>query len=471
MISRYLVWMVSGAIMRTVGPRDRDSSTTFSRQRPDQGWYPMEPRGRSKRKLFMLIGLALAAILVVAGTVAFEAQLAGHPQKTGSGVPSGGTPGASTATAAPTVATFGQPGKWDQVGPAFAQRAVIAESSPATMYTCGYQAPAGSAGNTGPVSLAVTHDGGLTWQTLPTPAHGAYCDVRVSTTNPSHVAIQTMAVCGQESCTSNDPPQLNVSLDGGVHWSPASLPAGNGGATQPSTTFAWAGDTLFVFAIGAGAGSHSLAASTNGGAFTWVDQNLTGLPAGATPISGEMRAAGNTLYWTFTAGSCLQSSTSCIVIARTSDGGATWTHVTPAYAGSAYAGLTNIRIVASALGAPLIGFGGTCQCTEPPLLRSTDGGATWHELPRYSTGQRPSEFFTAETPDGTVYATLTTNDSVEGIYVLAPGATTWNHLTYPSGINSWELADASWDANGHPKALWGWAWQNDQSFGLWHYPV
>jgi hypothetical protein len=209
-------------------------------------------------------------------------------------------------------------------------------------------------------------------------------------------------------------------------------------------------------------GGHYLAASTNGHAFTWVDQNLTGMASGASPIVGEIRAIGATLYLTFALSPCGDNAR-CMIVARTSDGGATWTHVTPTYAGTAYQGVGGIRIASGAPGAPLIGSVSMCQCSAPPTLRSTDSGATWHELPAYpSTNLKPREFFSAEAPDGTVYITLSEDfGGPDSVFVLAPGATTWQKIVYSGGLTDFQLQSLAWDAQGHPLALWGWNYAND----------
>jgi len=431
------------------------------------------PRSPTRGRTVALVGLALAAVLVVAATLAIEAQLAGGRRPTrgtstsladsGTGTPGAGTP---VVSATATTASSMQPKRWAQMGPAYAQRAAFAESAPTRMYACGFQ---GANTQTGPISLLASRDSGSTWQTLSTPAKGTYCDVRASTTTPQNVALFASALCDQESCTSTDPNQLYHSTDGGTHWSVAQLPATSGTPATPTYTFAWAGATLFVEAVTAGqSGSHYLAASTNGGAFAWVDQNITGLPAGMTPIAGELRAIGNTVYVTFSGGGCANPQAGCIAIARTTNGGATWTHVAPTYVGHAYTSVGGIRLVAGAPGAPLIGAASSCQCTAAPLLRSTDSGATWTELPGFSSGYHAREFWTVETPDGTVYATLE-QDHFEsiGIYVLAPGASAWRLVAYPAGGQSWALEAATWDASGHPAGLWGWSWSNSEVDGLW----
>jgi hypothetical protein len=450
MFFRLLASLLCSALVRTVAPYDRQS-----RSHADS---PSGPKGPGRGKLAALSVLGLAAVLAIAGTIAIEAQLVNQPQ--------GSKLRSATATLAPTRIPASK--DWVQVGPAFAQRAAIAESQSSRIYACGYQAPAGGNGQTGPVSLAVSNDYGTTWQTLTTPAQGVFCAVRVSTTNPQRVALYTSAICGQDSCTSTDPARLNVSLDGGAHWTTLALPEKNGKPADPSSTFAWAGDTLFVMAAGAGFdGGHYLAASTNGRAFTWVDQNITGTSSGASPIAGEIHAIGATLYLTFALSSC-GGSPGCLTVARTSDGGATWTHVTPTYAGTSYTDVGAIRIVTGAPGAPLIGSPGMCQCSSPPILRSTDGGATWHDLPGYpSTNLKPQEFFYAEATDGTVYVTLYEDLSgPENIFALAPGATTWQKIIYSGGLTDFQLQSVSWDAKGHPLALWGWNYANDQQSGL-----
>jgi hypothetical protein len=451
---------------------DRGGDARYGRRGPEGPSGPSRgaSSGLSGGKLAALGGLALAAVLVVAATFAIEAQLnAPKSQVPGAGTGAGqatattsGTPAGATATSGPSLAK-----RWAQVGPVWAQRAAFAESTPSRGYACGF---ADTNAQTGPINLTVTQDGGTTWQTLATPAKGAYCDVRVSTTLPQRIALFASAVCGQESCTSTDPSQLDISTDGGTHWSAATLPAGGSPAGFPTNTFAWAGNTLFDYVAGRSDG-HYLATSTNGGAFAWVDQNITGLPAAATIIAGELRAVGTSVYVTFWQEGCADPQSGCGIIARTSDGGATWTHVAPTYTGTAYKDVGGIRLVAGAPGAPLIGAASSCQCAAAPLLRSTDKGATWTELPAFPSGYQAREFWTVETPDGTVFATFQNTDTVLGIYVLTPGASAWRLFDYPTGGQSWALEGASWDTKGHPTAIWGWSWSNDEVDGLWRHGV
>lgn len=453
MFSRLPVHLLRGVLARTVAPYDRQSNTTPSRSHDDS---PSGLKRPGRGKLAVLSGLGLIAVLVIAGTIAIETQLIGHSQ--------GSHRASATVTATPTRIAASK--DWARVGPAFAQRAAIAESQPSRIYACGYQAPAGGNGQTGPVSVAVSNDYGTNWQTFPTPAHGSYCVVQVSTRNPQHVALFTSAICAPDSCTSTDPARLNVSLDGGAHWSTMALPEENGKSADPSYNFSWAGDTLFVMAGGTGLnGGHYLAASTNGHAFTWVDQNLTGMPSGANLAA--VRAVGPTLYLSFGLNPCGGNS-GCLMVARSSDGGATWTRVTPTYVGTAYQDVGAIRIVAGAPGAPLVGSPGTCKCDTPPTLLSADGGATWRELPAYpSTNLKPQEFFSAEAPDGTVYVTLYEDfGGPENVFALAPGATSWQKIVYSGGLTDFQLQSVAWDAKGHPVALWGWDYANDQQHGL-----
>lgn len=454
----------------TLGRAGRDDGRSY--RQSDRGNDPLRPRPRPGGRALALVGLGLAALLVIVGTVAAEVKLSDQSGTTGSGstgaTASGtaavGTPGNPTATTSnrPPPA----PG-WSQAGPAWAQRGAIAQSAPSRMYLCGFATPNAQ---TGAISLGVSTNGGAAWQTLATPARGAYCDVRVSTTTPQDVALLAMAVCDPESCTSSDPNQLYVSTDGGDHWTQTALPTNNGATTLPTTTFAWAGNTLFVETTNQSqAGTHYLAAGTNGQGFAWVDQNINGPPPGASAIAGEMRAIGTTVYITFSGG-CNTPDTGCLMIVRSNDGGATWSHATPTYTGTAYSGVGAIRLVAGAPGAPLVGAAGMCQCSAAPLVRSTDGGATWTDLPGFPPNYQAREFWTTETPDGTVYATLADDSGgTIGIYALAPGAKSWRLVAYPTGGQSWALAAATWDAGGHPMQVWGWSWSNDEVDGVWRH--
>jgi hypothetical protein len=234
---------------------------------------------------------------------------------------------------------------------------------------------------------------------------------------------------------------LYYTLDAGMHWKQAVSTS-----DTPSSTFGWVGTTLFVNAAPAGtppSRTQNLAASVNGGSFTW-----TSFPLRADGIFSDDGA----LYvLAGSSGSCSTSTGSCDDLYRSISLGASWTHLTPIYNGN------NVQVEAFApggstfLGYDVRAFFGP---NTYPMVRSTDGGATWEPLPGFAAGmQAATDALIA--PDGTVYVDVFSDGPSQqqsGIYRLRPGTSSW---TLVSPVVPVHLVMVSWDASGHPAALWG----------------
>jgi hypothetical protein len=314
------------------------------------------PARISPRRLAALAALALVAVLVAAATIFQEVRLLGAKTRTPH-VAATATPRPTpTPTFAPLPPMLPAGQGWVKTGPAYAQTVALAPSQPTTLYTCGR--PATADGHLSPSTyLGVSRDGGRTWQTSTLPADCAA--LVVSPTNPQDVAFEG-GTC-QGACAGvpgSDKYWVYLSTDGGKRWTQAKLPPNASNAPEAEGYLvAWAGTILFVsprYPAGESPphDAHTLAASTNGGPFVWVDQNgmLDRAPAGATLY--RLVSVGNTLFVTF-GGFCAELvSQPCARVATTSDGGATWSHMRPMYQGE------DLQILGGAAGRALLGLPG-----------------------------------------------------------------------------------------------------------------
>ena len=401
----------------------------------------------------MRMRMAWLGVMVVAMMLAGCGASTGGKLGSGSGGPTPTATSQTTPTATPTTssgsATMQSLG-WTKSSLKSPDVIAVAPGDPNTLYSC-----AGSFTATF-IAFGVSHDGGVTWQTTNTPAQAGRCEsLAVSPTNAQAVAFLATtcrADCGQTSYA------LYASLDGGVHWTAPALPSGAG--LVDMLPYAWVGTTLFA-AVGNPA-PHVLAASKNGGAFTWVNTSFAPYP---------FAAVGHTLYaYTPTDSSaCPKDSSQCLEIAKTSDLGAFWSRILPLYQGY------NVRAVGVLPdGVTMIGQE-THAATSPdvyPLLRSTDGGATWQALPDFpqGTGSNDSTAIFA-TPDGTAFVRLPVAPGATPctIYKLMLGASAWACLAQTTG--GFGFALVTWDVQGHPAKLWGLVEAGYEITDLWSHPA
>jgi hypothetical protein len=373
----------------------------------------------------------------------------GGPTPTPTATPTPPTTTTPSPTAAPTGATMQSFG-WTKASLKYPDLVAAAPSDPNTLYSC-----AGSFTATF-IAFSVSHDGGVTWQTTNTPAQAGRCEsLAVSPTDAraaAFLATTCRADCGQTSF------MLYASLDGGAHWTAPALPSSAGlGDTLP---YAWVGTTLFA-AVGNPA-PHVLAASKNGGAFTWVNTSFAPYP---------FAAVGHTLYAYAPTDSsaCPKDSSQCLEIAKTSDLGASWSRILPLYQGY------NVRAVdVLSDGVTMIGQE-TRAATSPdvyPLLRSTDGGATWQALPDFPQGTVSNDSTAIfATPDGAAFVLLPVAPGATPctIYKLTPGASAWVCLAQTTG--GFGFALVTWDVQGHPARVWGLVEAGYEITDLWSHPA
>lgn len=364
----------------------------------------------------------------------------------GSGTAYGTPPPGPTSTAAGSsgpTATVGPPPSlsslgWKQANAPFPDAVAIAPSAPNTIYTC---TGATSSGTSPLISLSVSTDGGASWRTTNTPAQASVCgQLQVSPTDPQAIAFSA-ETCRQDCGASEG--MIYYTLDAGAHWKQALSTS-----DTPSSTYGWVGTTFFLAAAPAGtppSRTENLAASANGGPFAW-----TSFPLPPEGIFSD----GSTLY--VLAGSsapCSATTGGCEDLYRSTNLGASWTHLTPVYNGN------NVAIETFAPGgSTFLGYDvrATTGPNTYPMMRSTDGGATWQPLPTFAAGnQAATDALVA--PDGTVSVDVFGDGSSQqqnGIYRLTPGAAQWA-LVSPVVPAALHLVMVSWDASGHPVALWG----------------
>jgi photosystem II stability/assembly factor-like uncharacterized protein len=158
-------------------------------------------------------------------------------------------------------------------------------------------------------SLAVTHDGGVTWQMLTTPCPPATSfEDRLAAVDDRTIWI----VCGSQPSAGSQQKQLVTSTDGGLHWNyPPNPPLGGyvGNLALSATTGGVTGWLAMV--------RGPLYVTTDGGR-TWTPADLRGAEVGPAG-SGEIE-----VVFTDPLHGWVATSTE---IFRTSDGGRQWTGV------------------------------------------------------------------------------------------------------------------------------------------------
>ena len=335
------------------------------------------------------------------------------------------TPTPTTPSVSPTpVPTDPAALGWTRRGPAYLDQIQEAASAPGTLYACGPSNVTTSIH----LGFSVSHDGGKTWQSWATPIPSNVClSLRVSPSAPQAVAVYSAscrAECGQSDF------YLHYSLDGGQHWTQVYASEDLGGGT-----FGWVGTAFFSNVAPQGtpaSATQHLAVSKNGGPFAWTKLPYDG---------GPLLSTATKLYAPTSAG-----------LYTTTDLGVTWSKVSPTYQGNA------INPTGLVPGAPMLGYDAR-SANGPniyPMVRSSDGGASWQALPTVPAGMMANGD-AVETPDGTVYVTcFGANSGGVGIYKLTPGVSQWTLVSpLAPGSLSLHLHTATWDASGHPVTVWG----------------
>jgi hypothetical protein len=447
--------------------REQPMRQTTERFDAPPGGRPPDPR-TPRRRLYVTAAAGLAAALVVAGFLAvFAGRLeprGGHPSATAT---HSATPSIMpTASPVPTVnvSTLPPPGTgYVQVGPSWARFLTFAPSAPSTAYACGDTTiSADATHNSGPIALAASTDGGHTWQTRATPAVDGECQISVDPSNPADLIMLTATCAGTSDTCQPAPVHAFRSSDGGGNWAAATAP--QGAAWDFSKQMVWLGSTLFVPL------QTGLARSDAGGPFGFIPVARYEVGPDITSSSDvrpvDLFTANGRLFVELSVCDLQNEAAPCRVdYAVTDAAAASWTGIGMRF--------QSLDVTVSASGADshtLLGNLYPADSTQPltylPVLTSTDGGASWTELPAYASpllccsnynsvqllAGRPQA--AAAAPDGTVlvYLIVIGGGGAGGIYALAPGSPGWRYVMAPP---SESFAAFQFDLAGHPAAIWG----------------
>lgn len=365
-------------------------------------------RALPKRMQLILLSLALMLVVVLAGTAV---ALDNTPDDEAMG---GGQTFHRAGLPAPAIAAITQQ-QWLAAGPPFAQAIAFASSEPLTALACGSLKRNGMA-------LGASQDGGKTWQAYSLPITGQDCALAFDATNAKLVALQTRT-CAKD-CAELASYHLYSSRDGGVRWAEISLPEG----AAPGMAFGWVGGALTVSTTDA---AHPFAVSRDGAAFQFAD-DITRFGGTVTQIS----ATTDRLI------AVLRGKDGILVPVQTTTDGQVWS----------LANLTDqaqpVTLRGDMGGKLLVGTE-----AHDTVVVSRDGGLTWVGEP-LPVGRFVGTGTLLAAPDGMIIAPAVMADqSSDGLYLLAPGATSWVKLG--DGLSEGTTLSAlSWDASGHPLALW-----------------
>ncbi len=332
---------------------------------------------------------------------------------------------------------------WENAGPAGAFGFAQSVSDPLTAYTCDIF-HAGIQPALVPVVLGVSHDAGVHWNTLATPAQGESCQLSVNPTDGRDVFLFAQ---GCSDCSDTPYTRLYRTRDGGASWTAWTLPSRADIMLDPFGRYIdhWVGDTFFLFARSLNAQAwRYIAVSRQGGAFTWAD---TGYLANA-PSNANISASytfGSSLFLRLGSASVCDP---CQHLWRTDDEGRSW-HVVDLPNG----GNTPFLIGETTDGTTLLGHSGEGEGPgKQRLWQSQDGGQTWQALPPFPAGT------TFDSPidgrGGVFYEELQFSDGDAGIYALTVDSQQWR-LVGAGPRRIMTAAWIMWSQGGTALSLWG----------------
>jgi hypothetical protein len=433
------------------GARTQAPGTQRQRDLP-----PTQPvRSPESRRTIVIALACLGSALVIVLALILVSLPSGAPSPTGStsatiitstGATAIPTSFAPTDTPNPksfTPTPLPAPG-WHNAGPSFAESIAFTPSDAQTAYACGANAGGTSANahgvpNSSPeptMTLAVSHDGGATWQNVFAPFTGVHCSLSVSPTNANDVVISDDEI--GSGCSPCGGIAVYLSTDGGAHVTQLVLPPEAPNVIPPIGAITWVGTHLYATVAPSGSEMppHQLAVSNNGGAFQWV--NESGLPKanGKAPLLSTIVGDGPALAAIANYANCA----ACTEIVLSMNG-VTWQSIPFADVAYLWAGTDGKTLLAAQAGISQIDV-------------SKDFGMTFHTVPTPNVIPTPDDDILLA-PDGTIYGAFDglRGFNTGGIFRLSPGSTQWAlAAAYPAART---LLGVQWDGAGHPLALWG----------------
>lgn len=395
--------------------------------------------------------LAVALILVI-----FAAAGCGSSTHTQTPAATATTRSASTATRA-SIPNFPLAG-WLAGGPASATAIAFAPGSSSVAYACGTTTPLTAVtGGVAPIYVSVSTDGARTW-TMESPNNdaSASCSLSVNPTNALDIAL-FITNCAQ-GCDSDPKTHLYRTQDGGKSWGELilpELPADGAGFPYFTNALAWSGNLLIAETeanVPGGRSVHHLVAGANVGQLARIDQAAVFSGAGI----GRVFTLGTGIYAPIFPAGC--TGAYFCMLAKTTNGGATWQQVSLRYQSQA------VDLLATSSGAIIVGTpAGAIEHAQ--IARTTNDGLAWQALPATPAGLA---YYVA--PDGTLFLTALNSGA---LYRLAPGAQQWqlvvsSPVPLPTGLDDGSLV-FQYDAAGHPVAVWRDAGQDQSNNGA-QYP-
>jgi hypothetical protein len=406
---------------------------------PSQGavWHSVYTTISNKRrnsmlrfdKFFVVPGISTAAAILLLLITFFIAHI-NHP------ITPHPTPTVSPTTT-PVVTSTPLPNVWQTVQSVnYGKGIAFSQNDPKTGYVCGNTANGQNSNENTILKIAVTHDGGLTWDApIQTTVTGGTCILYVNPYKASDIVMSSYGCwygCGGTGVKNI----LYRSLDSGKTWSRLALPSNDDtmAAMKPS----WTRNALFVD-VGSKSGidtpPHLVAISVNNGPLAWTAKDPS---IGQSNLTPGIYTLGDTI-----------NIYNDAKIATSSDDGATWSTFTPQ-------GTTLYGVYAVPDNHTLIS---TSLINNSQYSRSTDGGRTWSPvlLGAGMSIYNPYDVVIG-TPDGTIFGVQSSSSVQYKICKLPTGTTTWIcdiPFTDPSNASSIQQFQAvSWDENGHPKLVW-----------------
>ncbi len=375
--------------------------------------------GLSTRTVLILVTLG-GLLLATIGATVFVLRGGLDPATT---TTSAFVPGKPAPTAIPTATrppppTLGPatpPPGFTARGPADAQSITF---GPDRAYECGITNQR--------VFFAASSDAGSHWTTYPVTTQDGLCSrIAVNPLDAQQIALIVNPCPNQCKIAPAQGTTVYLSLSGGATWRSLALPDAS---STVSGMLTWEGGALWIGCFG----THLLAKAVPNAGVQWAN-------------FGKMNISSMYLYGVYFSHRALfaffrQSTGATILTLRTDDQGATWRSVSFHDSGGDGVELTG----EAPDGSDLLGAG-----VEGRLETSVDEGKTWN-IPPAHDGFQVS--LGTQTPDGTLFIVVDPGGGAQ-VIALAPHATSW-HVVLEKNVGEQREILVSWNAAGHPTAIW-----------------